>query len=74
MARGKVKSPIQKLEEQIKSYDEKIAVAQEKIKSLKEAKSQAEKELKNLQVAELYNVISESGKTIDDVKKMLGNK
>lgn len=59
------------LDEKILDVKAQIEENQESIKALKEQLKQLESEKKKADLESLYNVLKESGKTVDDVKKML---
>lgn len=68
MARRKTKLS---LDEKIADVKAQIEEKQESVKALKEQLRQLESEKKKSDLESLYTVLKESGKTVDDVKKML---
>lgn len=68
MARGKKSYS---LEEKLQKITEDIANKESALKDLKEQKKQLETEIKNQKVNELYTLIEESGKSLDEVKEFL---
>lgn len=71
MPRGKKKSALQTIEEQIQKNDADIAKYQGKIKELEAQKKALLDSKKKQEVDSLYMKIQESGKSIDDVIKLL---
>lgn len=74
MPRGKKKTAIQTIEEQIQKTDADIMKYQEKIKELETKKNSLTDAKKKQQINSLYSKIQESGKTIDDVIGFLEKK
>lgn len=74
MPRGKKKTAIQTIEEQIQKTDADILKYQEKIKELEAKKSSLTDAKKKQQISSLYSKIQESGKSIDDVIGFLEKK
>lgn len=59
------------LEEQLEMTINSIAETESALKELKQKKRTLEAEIKQKNVAELYEMIEQSGKTIDEVKALL---
>lgn len=74
MPRGKKKTAIQTIEEQIQKTDADIIKYQEKIKELEAKKNSLADVKKKQQINSLYSKIQESGKSIDDVIGFLEKK
>lgn len=74
MPRGKKKTAIQTIEEQIQKTDADILKYQEKIKELEAKKNSLTDAKKKQQINSLYSKIQESGKSIDDVIGFLEEK
>lgn len=72
MPRGKKKTAIQTIEEQIRKIDADIAKYQEKTKELEAKKDSLEDAKKKQEIDSLYTKIQESGKSINDVIDFLG--
>lgn len=71
MARGKKSYT---LEEQLQMTTNDIEKYEEAIKVLKAKKKELEKAIKQEKLAQLYEIVQASGKTIDEVKEMLSAK
>ena len=71
MPRGKKKTAIQSIEEQILKIDADIAKYQEKIKSLQVKKNGLLDAKKKQEIDSLYIKIQASGKSLDDVINFL---
>lgn len=74
MPRGKKKTPLQTIEDQIQKADADIAKYQDKIKELEMKKNSLMDAKKKQQIDSLYVRIQGSGKTIDDVMNFLEQK
>lgn len=74
MPRGKKKTPLQTIEEQIQKADADIAKYQGKIRELETKKNSLMDAKKKQQIDSLYVKIQGSGKTIDDVMSFLEQK
>ena len=59
------------LEEQLEMTVNAIAETEASLKELKQKKKSLETEIKQKNVAELYEMIEQSGKSLDEVKAML---
>lgn len=59
------------LEEQLEITINSIAETEAALKELKQKKKALEAEIKQKNIAELYDMIQQSGKSIDEVKAML---
>lgn len=69
MARGRKKALTD--EELVVKLTEDIAQAEANLKELKAQKKTVEDRIKAVQLAELNDIIKESGKTFDEVREML---
>lgn len=69
MARGRKKALTD--EELVVKLTEDIAQAEANLKELKAQKKAVEDRIKAVQLAELNDIIKESGKTFDEVREML---
>ena len=61
------------IEERISQIDSDISVKEEEIKELKAQKKMLVEKKKQADLEEIYKMISESGKSLDEVKNMLAN-
>ena len=68
MARGKRELSTA---EQIEKINEAIAVKEEELKSLKVQRKELEVQKKQEDLSELYNIITASGKSMEEIKAML---
>lgn len=59
------------LEERIQAIDTEIEEKKQAIVVLKEQKAALEKEKKQKDIEALYEVLKESGKTVDDIKALI---
>ena len=59
------------LEEQLEITINSIAETEAALKELKQKKKALEAEIKQKNIAELYDMIQQSGKSLDEVKSML---
>lgn len=57
--------------EKLQQVTEAIAAKENEIKELRAEKKELEKKIKDEELADLYAIISNSGKTIEEVKEML---
>lgn len=57
--------------EQIEKINEAIAVKEEELKSLKAQRKELEVQKKQEDLSELYNIITASGKSMEEVKALL---
>ena len=71
MARGKKSYT---LEEQLQMTNDDISKYEEAIKTLKVKKKELEKAVEQEKLAQLYEIVQASGKTLDDVREMLTEK
>lgn len=71
MARGRKNLT---LDEQLAKITTEIENMESSIKEMKQAKKDLEDQIKQARLAELDELITASGKSFDDVKKMLGCK
>ena len=69
MARGKKNLT---LEEELSKITEQIDVMESALQKLKIHKAELEEKVKQAKLAELYNLISASGKSFDEVKALIG--
>lgn len=67
---GRVKKNIT-LEEKLKLTNNKILETEKLLTDLKEQKKQLEKEIHDKQIEELDKLVSESGLSIEDIKKLI---
>jgi phage shock protein A len=74
MPRGKKKTAIQTIEEQIQKADADMAKYREKIKELEAKKNSLTDAKKKQEIDSLYARIQGSGKSIDDVISFLEHK
>lgn len=70
MARGQRKS----VDDQINELDEQIAKVQAKMDSLMKQRKVLEQKKREEALGQLYDMIQESGKSIDDIITMIENK
>lgn len=68
MARGKKNYT---LSEQLEMTNTEIVETEDKLKELKERKTDLEKQIEQQEITELYSVVKQSGKTIDEIKAIL---
>lgn len=68
MARGKKTTS----EEKLAKINEQIEVMESAVEKLKYQKAELEEKIKQEKLAELYNLISASGKSFDEVKALIG--
>ena len=57
--------------EQLEKINEAIAVKEEELKSLKAQRKELEVQKKQEDLSELYNIITASGKSMEEIKTML---
>lgn len=69
MARGRKKSL--SLTEQLEQIELEISSSEEKLKDLKVKKKQLEAEIKEKERNELIDIIQTSGKSIEEIKKLI---
>jgi phage shock protein A len=74
MPRGKKKSALQNIEEQIEKIDSDIEKCQDKIDELKSKKKELLDSKEHAELEALYEKVKASGKTIDDVLNALESK
>ncbi len=74
MPRGKKKTAIQTIEEQIQKTDADIMKYKEKIKELEAKKNSLTDAKKKQEINSLYDRIQESGKSVDDIIGFLEKK
>lgn len=68
MSRGKRTTP----EEKLAKINEELEVMESAVEKLKYQKTELEEQIKQAKLAELYNLISASGKSFDEVKALIG--
>ena len=68
MARGKKSYT---LEEQLQMTNDDISKYEDAIKTLKVKRKELEKAVEQEKLAQLYEIVQASGKTLDDVREML---
>ena len=71
MPRGKKKSALQTTEEQIQKIDASIEKYQDKVKELETKRKILLDSRKRQEIESLYNKIQASGKSIEDILKVL---
>lgn len=59
------------IDEQICSIEEQISIKEQELQHLKSQKKELLKKKKQVEMEELYNIIVESGKTLEEVKAMI---
>lgn len=69
MARGKRR--VLTLEERLAKVTEDIVIKKQELEVLEETKVQIEKDIKTKKLDEIYALVEESGKTLDEVKELL---
>lgn len=74
MPRGKRKTTLESITEQLTQIDTQIQAEQEKLKSLEEKKKELLELKKKQELDDLYTQIQASGKSIEDVISILNNK
>jgi septal ring factor EnvC (AmiA/AmiB activator) len=74
MARGRKPRTELTLEQQLEEVVQKISDTEGTLKSLKDQKKQLEKEIKDKALTEIDEMIKASGKSMDEVKKLLAKK
>ena len=72
--RGKRKTTLESITEQLTQIDTQIQAEQEKLKSLEEKKKELLELKKKQELSDLYTQIQASGKSIEDVISILNNK
>lgn len=68
MSRGKRTTP----EEKLAKINEELEVMESAVEKLKYQKAELEEQIKQAKLAELYTLISASGKSFDEVKALIG--
>lgn len=68
MSRGKRTTP----EEKLAKINEELEVMESAVEKLKYQKTELEEQIKQAKLAELYTLISASGKSFDEVKALIG--
>lgn len=71
MPRGKRKTSLQKVEEQLANIDSEIKIHKNKISELQTQEKSLREQKKKLQLEELYNTIQSSGKSVDEILKLV---
>lgn len=69
MARGQRKS----IDEKIESTLNQIAATEKKLKTLKQELAELETEKRSVKMGELYDLLSQSGFTVDDIREYIQN-
>lgn len=59
------------LEEQLENIINDISSKEESIKEMKIEKKELEEQIRNKNITDLYDLIEKSGKSIDDIKKII---
>ena len=68
MARGKRPT----LEEKLAKISEELEIMESAVEKLKYQKAELEEQIKQAKLAELYSLISASGKSFEEVKALIG--
>ena len=68
MARGKRTTP----EEKLAKINEELNIMESAVEKLKYQKAELEEEIKQAKLAELYTLMSASGKSFDEIKALIG--
>lgn len=61
------------LEEQLSMINTQIEKSEEQLKEYKRQKKELERAIKTEQLEQLYDIVTSSGKTIDEVKDIIEN-
>lgn len=69
MARGQRKS----IDEKIESTLNQIAATEKKLKTLKQELAELETEKRSVEMSELYDLLNQSGFTVDDIREFIQN-
>lgn len=69
MARGQRKS----IDEKIESTLNQIAATEKKLKTLKQELTELETEKRSVEMSELYDLLNQSGFTVDDIREYIQN-
>lgn len=69
MARGRKKAASP--EEQLQQIIEEISTKENELKELKVQKKELEEKIKNQKLEDLYSIIKESGKSLDEIKELI---
>ena len=69
MARGQRKS----IDEKIESTLNQIAATEKKLKTLKQELAELEAEKRSVEMSELYDLLNQSGFTVDDIREYIQN-
>lgn len=69
MARGQRKS----VDEKIESTLNQIAATEKKLKTLKQELAELETEKRSVEMSELYDLLNQSGLTVDDIREYIQN-
>ena len=71
MPRGRKRVTPQTIEERIETVDAKIGELKGQIKELRAEKKELEAEKERAEISELYRAMKASGKTVEDVVKVI---
>lgn len=74
MPRGKRKTALESIAEQLAAIDKQIQAEQEKIKGLESQKKQLLEQKKKQEIEALYSKIQASGKTVDEIFEAIQDK
>ena len=74
MPRGKRKTPSEVISDQLAQIDSQIQKEQDKLKELQNRKEEILKTKRQQELADLYDKIQASGKSVDDIIKVLDEK
>lgn len=74
MPKGKRKTPSEVISDQLAQIDSQIQKEQDKLKDLQNKKEEVLKTKKQQELADLYDKIQASGKSVDDIIKVLDEK
>ena len=73
MPRGVRKSPLEKLQEELKNTQDSIEQYKAAIKTLQEREKQIQEEIKVEQLKDLSTVLEENNMSISDLKDLIAN-
>jgi len=73
MPRGVRKSPLEKLQEELKNTQDSIEQYKTAIKTLQEREKQIQEEIKVEQLKDLSTVLEENNMSISDLKDLIAN-
>lgn len=73
MPRGVRKSPLEKLQEELKNTQDSIEQYKASIKTLQEREKQIQEEIKVEQLKDLSTVLEENNMSIDELKELINS-